>query len=146
MAPMPRLELTLFGGFHARVKGGSAIDIATRKTRALLAYLADLERTATFYASDLLEGLGVRDSAFEEWLLIERQRLRNRAIAVLNRLLEVQTGHAGIATAERLISLDPFQEEGHRALMRLNAEAGELGLALRQYETAVRDLPRCPTT
>ena len=37
---MPRLQLTLLGGFYARVAGGPAIDIATRKTRALLAYLA----------------------------------------------------------------------------------------------------------
>ena len=40
MAPVPRLQLTLLGGFQARITGGSIIDIATRKARALLAYLA----------------------------------------------------------------------------------------------------------
>ena len=210
---MPRLQLTLLGGFHAGVAGGPAIDIATRKTRALLAYLAlppgrqhtrealvsllwsdrgekqaqsslrqalvelnralegadrspvikhrdtlaldpesvevdaaifeqsaaktgsaDLERAAALYSGDLLQGLDVRDPAFEEWLSIERRRFRSLATAVLSRLGELQTGRTGITTAERLIGLDPLQEEGHRMLMRLYAEAGELGLALRAYE------------
>jgi TolB-like protein len=90
---------------------------------------------------DLLEGIGVRDPSFEEWLLIERQRLRNCAIAVLTRLTELRTGLDGIAAAERLIALDPLQEEGYRALMRLHAQAGELGLALRCYESC-RDFLR----
>jgi DNA-binding SARP family transcriptional activator len=210
---MAHLELTLLGSFHARVAGGSPLDIANRKTRALLAYLAlppgrrhtrhglvsllwsdrgekqaqaslrqalvelnralesagtapllkdrdtlaldcdsvqvdaavfeqltaktdieELERAATLYAGDLLQGFDVRDSAFEEWLLFERQRYRGLAVAVLKRLSELQSGRKGIATAERLIALDPHQEEGYRTLMRLHAEAGELGLAMRAYE------------
>lgn len=217
---MPRLQIKLLGGFQARAAGGSAIDIASRKTRALLAYLAlppgrphtrdalvallwsdrddkqahaslrqalvelgralegvaptplvknrdtlsvdpesvavdavafeqlaggsavdDLERAAVLYAGDLLEGIGVRDPSFEEWLLIERQRLRNCAISVLKRLLELRTGSDGIADAERLVALDPLQEEGYRALMRLHTQAGEIGLALRYYERC-RDILR----
>src|SRR5437773_10115579 len=37
---MARLHLTLFGGFHARLEPGSAIALPTRKSQALLAYLA----------------------------------------------------------------------------------------------------------
>jgi DNA-binding SARP family transcriptional activator len=37
---MAHLQLTLLGGFHVQVAGGSAVDVANRKTRALLAYLA----------------------------------------------------------------------------------------------------------
>jgi TolB-like protein/Tfp pilus assembly protein PilF len=37
---MARLQLTLLGGFEARIIPGEPLDIATRKTRALLAYLA----------------------------------------------------------------------------------------------------------
>src|SRR5688500_4719531 len=36
----PRVQLKLLGGFNAQFGGGVAIDIAARKTRALLAYLA----------------------------------------------------------------------------------------------------------
>src|SRR5262249_36520769 len=37
---MTRLHLTLLGGFHARLEPGSAIALPTRKSQALLAYLA----------------------------------------------------------------------------------------------------------
>jgi TolB-like protein len=221
VAPIAHLQLTLLGGFHVRAAGGLVIDVATRKTRALLAYLAlppgrqhtrealvsllwsdrgekqahaslrqalvelgralecaegtsltkhrdtlaldpksvqvdavafeqlaaktsisELERAATLYSGDLLAGVDVRDSAFEEWLLIERQRFRNMATTVLKQLSELQTGRKGIATAERLIALDPLQEEGYRMLMRLPAEAGEIGLALKFYENCRQVLKR----
>ena len=41
---------------------------------------------------------------------------------------------AGIATALRLLSLDPFDEKVRRALMRLYVAHGRRDLALRQYE------------
>jgi TolB-like protein len=218
---MAHLQLTLFGGFHAQIAGGPVIDIATRKTRALLAYLAlppgrphtrealvsllwgdrgekqaqaslrqalvelnrvlegaevtvlirhrntlaldpeavdvdaitferlamktdihDLERATALYIGNLLEGIDIRDSVFEEWLSMERRRFHNLAIAVLQRLSELQTGRKGITTAERLLALDPLQEEGHRILMRRHAEAGELGLALKAYEDCRQVLKR----
>src|SRR5438045_9041632 len=37
---MTQLHLTLLGGFHARLQPGSAIALPTRKSQALLAYLA----------------------------------------------------------------------------------------------------------
>src|SRR5262249_43251423 len=37
---MARLQLTLFGGFQARLDPGSTITLPTRKAQALLAYLA----------------------------------------------------------------------------------------------------------
>ncbi len=40
MKPAARLKLTLFGGFQAHLEGGSAVAFSTRKTQALLAYLA----------------------------------------------------------------------------------------------------------
>jgi adenylate cyclase len=118
------------------------VDAAIFEQLAAKNDIADLERAAALYNSDLLQGLDVRDPAFEEWLTMERQRFRSLATAVLKRLGELQTGSRGIATAERLIALDPLQEEGHRTLMRLHAEAGELGLALRAYEDCREALKR----
>src|SRR6266478_8937706 len=37
---MTRLSLTLLGGFQARLEPGSALSLPTRKSQALLAYLA----------------------------------------------------------------------------------------------------------
>jgi TolB-like protein/Flp pilus assembly protein TadD len=97
-----------------------------------------LERAAALYRGELLEGAKVRDPAFEEWLSFERERLRGLAVRVLGRLLAHQAsdGRAqeAIGMAQRLLELDPLREEAHRALMRLYAEAGERGLAVRQFE------------
>ena len=43
---------------------------------------------------------------------------------------------AGIATASRLLSFDPLQEQAHRALMRLYVADGRQGSALRHTKPA----------
>lgn len=97
-----------------------------------------LAQAAALYRGDLLDGLDLRDLAFEEWLLIERQRLRNLAREALAKLLDRHMSgdahdQAGDA-ARRLLSLDPLREAAHRALMRIYAEQGQTALALKQYQ------------
>ena len=102
-----------------------------------------LERAAELYQGDLLDGIGVHDPAFEDWLRTERERVHDSAREALSSLLDHQTTagdtERAIATARRLLSLDPLQEAVHRALMRLYADKGERNLALRQYQ-ACRDV------
>jgi DNA-binding SARP family transcriptional activator len=80
------------------------------------------------YEGDLLDGLDLDEGAFEEWLSAERTRLRERAVDVAARLLRQRTGAddvpEAIQAALRLVTLDPVQEAGHRALMRLYARQG----------------------
>jgi DNA-binding SARP family transcriptional activator len=77
----------------------------------------------------------------EEWLALERERLRDLAIATLERLWPRETAEQRIVVAKRLLSLDPLREAAHRALMQAYAKQGNAALALRQYETC-RDLLR----
>ena len=98
-----------------------------------------LEQAAALYRGDLLDGFGLRDAAFEDWLLVERQRLRQRAEEALARLLS-QSLSAGArdraaAAARRLLSLDPLHEAACRALMQSHAERRETAQALKVYET-----------
>ncbi len=95
-------------------------------------------RATALYRGDLLDGFDVRDSAFDEWLLLERQRLRDLAREALARLLarHMASGahdEAG-AAARRLLALDPLREVAHRALMQIYAEQGQTALALKQYQ------------
>ncbi|MBI3029810.1 MAG: winged helix-turn-helix domain-containing protein [Candidatus Rokubacteria bacterium] len=105
-----------------------------------------LERAAALYQGELLEGLGLREEAFEEWLRAERERLHELAIHALAKLLahQARTGatEGGIQTAVRLLALDPLQEAVHRALMRLYVRQGRRGAALRQYQTCLGVLRR----
>jgi DNA-binding SARP family transcriptional activator/tetratricopeptide (TPR) repeat protein len=98
------------------------------------------------YEGDFLDGLTVQEPPFEDWLLRERERLREMALQALARLLAHQrsTGSTEEATqtALRILALDPLQEAVHRALMSLYAETGRRGAALRQYQVCVTTLQR----
>jgi len=102
----------------------------------------ELGRAAALYDGDLLEGLGVHDPAFDDWLRDERQRYRELAVAVLKKLLAQETRAPAMTIAQRLLALDPLQEEGYRTLMRLHAEAGDIASALRQYDICCATLRR----
>ena len=97
-----------------------------------------LTRASDLYRGDLLEGLAVHDPAFEEWLLFERQRLRDQARDALAKLLAHHLvggvfDQASVA-ARRLLALDPLHEIAHRALMQIYAQQGQTALALKQYQ------------
>jgi DNA-binding SARP family transcriptional activator len=103
-----------------------------------------LETAAGLYQGDLLEGLSLREPPFEEWLSAERLRLRELALEALARLLAHQRDagslEKAVQTALRLVALDPLQEPVHRTLMRLYAQLGRRGVALRQYQLCVAAL------
>jgi DNA-binding SARP family transcriptional activator/predicted ATPase len=221
---MARLHLALLGGFHACLGDAPPLTLPTRKTQALLAFLAlpagrphprdklaallwgglqepqargglrqslftlrkamrgapsallidgdsvalnptavdvdvdefersvadgtpaPLERAAALYRGQLLDGLTVREGPFEEWLLAERERLRERALEALGKLLRHQHAasatEAALQTALRLLAVDPLQEPVHRAAMRLYVELGRRASALRQYQICVGILQR----
>ncbi len=98
-----------------------------------------LEHVLTLYQGDFLAGFHVRDGrAFEDWTLIEQERLRNRVIEAYQQLVNDSSERGdfanGIAQARRLLQLDPLLEEGHRQLMTMLAQSGQRSAALAQYE------------
>ncbi|MFN8471117.1 MAG: BTAD domain-containing putative transcriptional regulator [Anaerolineae bacterium] len=94
---------------------------------------------------DLLADLSL-DSCpeFETWLIVEREHWRQRCGEMIERLIDYREQEndltRGIAIAERLVALDPWREEGHRALMRLLALNGERNAALAAYDACRRVL------
>src|SRR5437867_9022043 len=105
-----------------------------------------LERAVTLYHGDLLEGIGVNEAPFAEWLTSERERLRELALQAFANLLAHQSKagqtQRAIQTAVRLLAIDASQEVVHRALMRLYARQGRRGAALKQYQVCVAALQR----
>ncbi len=105
-----------------------------------------LAQAVELYRGDLLDGLTLQEPPFEEWLMAERERLRELALEALAGLLALQraagTVDAALQTGLRLIALDPLQEPVHRTLMRLYAQLGRRGSALHQYQLCVGVLQR----
>src|SRR5262249_36526330 len=126
LAPMDPPCLILNG--ETLALNGDSVDVDAREFERL-ARAGDahsLAGAAALYRGDLLEGLEYRSTLFEDWLMAERERLREVALETLARLL-VRQREAGaiedaLQTALRLVALDPLQEAVHRSLMRLYAE------------------------
>jgi DNA-binding SARP family transcriptional activator len=123
-----------------------AVDVAAFEDAVAMAAPDGLARAIALYQGDLLAGLALAEPPFEEWLLTERERLRELAVEALARLLAHHRAEGrpeeAVQTALRLAALDPLQEAVHRTLMRLYAQLGRRGAALRQYEHCVAILRR----
>jgi DNA-binding SARP family transcriptional activator/predicted ATPase len=122
------------------------VDVAEFERQIADGTPAALDRAATLYRGELLEGLALQEAPFEEWLLGERDRLRELALEALAKLLQHQrtTGapEAALQTGLRLLALDPLQEPVHRAVMRLYVQLGRRASALRQYQLCTGILER----
>src|SRR5262245_9567836 len=117
------------------------VDALNFERRVRLATPEALDAALGLYRGDLLEGLAIKEAAFDEWLLVERERLRELALEALARVLgsymKAGDNERAIQSALRLLALDPLQEAAHRALMRLYVREGRRAAALRQYQTCV---------
>lgn len=106
---------------------------------------AALQAVVSLYRGDFLAGFYLRDApAFEEWMLIHRERYRSLALHALHTLTEHclryrEYGRA-IDSATHLLALDSWREEAHRQLMLALAHSGQRTAALSQYETCRRIL------
>ena len=95
-----------------------------------------LEQACALAAGDLLDGIGIRDAGFDEWLRTERQRLRRLHEDALTRLLApALPAETRERAARRLITLDPLREAAARALMQVHLERGESAQAIKLFET-----------
>ncbi|MFQ5616297.1 MAG: BTAD domain-containing putative transcriptional regulator, partial [Anaerolineales bacterium] len=95
------------------------------------------------YQGDFLAGFYVRRAAaFKEWAALHRERFWLMALRGLHTLANHYLTRGdypqAIGHIERLLALEPYQEEAHRQLISLLALDGRRGAALRQYETCRR--------
>jgi DNA-binding SARP family transcriptional activator len=90
------------------------------------------------YQGDLAEGLSGVSPEFDRWLETERRVMRTRLLDYLGKSLTVQRQNSefedALATAARMIEIDPLQEHIHRNAMEIFAAQGKFDAALRQYE------------
>jgi len=96
-----------------------------------------LAEAVELYEGEFLAGFSLDSALFEEWMVVERERLHGLALEALGRLATYHEGrgaHEQTARyARRALALEPWREEAHRALMRALALGGQRAAALAQY-------------
>jgi DNA-binding SARP family transcriptional activator len=101
-------------------------------------------RTAYREAIALYRGDFAADAPFEQWTLLPRESLRIKLVDALDRLSRLELADRliddCIATAHRMLGVDPCREDAHRLLMRCYAVQGRVYQALRQYDFCSRVL------
>lgn len=93
----------------------------------------------TLYRGDFLEGFTIDSQGFEDWIFLERERLRLCAISALDTLITQHLHQGeftqGIARATQLLHMDSLREKTFHQFIQLLALSGEREAALAQYET-----------
>ncbi|MGF1608766.1 MAG: LysR substrate-binding domain-containing protein [Kiloniellales bacterium] len=138
LGPLPAMPLVANRQSVALDPDGVAVDIHLFVRLLSEGTLDSLERAIALYRGDLLEGLHVRDAGFEDWLQVERQRLRGLAVEASAGLMAqaITLGRRDLAAtaARRLLSLEPLHEAACRTLMQIHADRGERAQALKLFE------------
>jgi predicted ATPase/DNA-binding SARP family transcriptional activator len=98
--------------------------------------LASWMTAVDLYRGDLLPGF------YEDWVLTERDRLRDAYLAALRHTVmecaALRQRERAIEYAHRLVQADPLREEAHRLLMRLLIAVGRPHDALHHYQELER--------
>jgi DNA-binding SARP family transcriptional activator/predicted ATPase len=132
---------------HWRSNDSSSLDVADFEEAILQAESAQkpnrveiLAQAAQLYGGDLLP------QCYSDWLLAERERLRQTYLSILERiagLYEDQRSYAkAIQFVQALLRQDPLNENAYARLMRLHAMEGNRGQALHIYHTCAETLSR----
>lgn len=99
------------------------------------------DRAVELYKGPFLDGLFIRDPAFEDWSAEERRRLEDMYLEALETLVHAEDGSRRVHLARRLVSADPLRESAHHLLIDALARLGEREEARRQVR-ALEDILR----
>ncbi|GAB4575744.1 MAG: hypothetical protein Kow0077_28750 [Anaerolineae bacterium] len=102
---------------------------------------ADVEALSAalgLYHDGFLKSFTIDSADFEDWALLEQERLHVAAIEAFDALIRLQeiAGEykRAVTSANRLLQHDPLREQSHRHLMRLLVLSGDRRAALAHFE------------
>lgn len=123
------IELIKCERTHVELAPSADIDLVKFLRIASTPANGDIVSLCELYCGDLLEGLDLEEVEARDWLQLQRTKLREKFVAAVAARLEWKDREADSVSvrsaARRLIEVDPYNEAGHRALMRLFAIEGE---------------------
>lgn len=118
--------------FEKCVKAGQRLEARDQLTSAVSEY----ETAISLYQGDFLE-----QNLYEEWTVLERERLRMAYLDTLDRLSQIYFSQeryaACITVCQLILAHDHCREDAHCLLMRCYSRQGQYHLARRQYQICV---------
>src|SRR4051794_10481321 len=137
--PAQAAPLVLAGATHVALAENIRVDLHRAEESILQVSSArdDLppsldEEVLSLLDDDVLRGWG------EDWVLLERERHRQRRLHALERLCVLHRNAGRFETALRAglaaVSGEPLRESAHRRVIEVHLAEGNAGEALRQYE------------
>jgi DNA-binding SARP family transcriptional activator len=121
--------------FDERYERGRRLERAGRAEEAA----AEYEEAVELYRGDYLV-----EDLYEDWTMVERERLSNAHVDMLDRLavyyMEVGQLRESVRACYRVLEKDRCHEDSHRLLMRCYIQLGQRDRALRQYRLCERIL------
>ncbi len=120
------------------------IDAAALFDESQCSTRGELENCCNLYVGEILQGLRIESSEFDEWLLSVRQRFHDKAmsahVALLELLTEAEEIDDAIDVGKAALRIDLFREDIHRKLMHLYLAQGSRAAALSQFQECERVL------
>jgi len=105
----------------------------------------EVRRIPEIYKGELVSGLNIRSTPFDDWLWLERQRLRELAIAALERVLSHESTQGDpqitLDTAQAILDIDSTHEPAQRDMMQSLHKLGRRAEALAQF-TRIQEVMR----
>lgn len=119
------VDVVIFERAYRQSQGINGEDLNPGQAKAL-------QEAIELYRGDLLEG------CYQEWCLIERERLQNCYLTMLDKVIcycRKEGDHQrALNYGERILRLDRAHERTHQQLMRVLYASGDRIGALRQYD------------
>ena len=152
IAPDAGDEILQIGGGHVQIDH-SALTLDVAEFRNLLdavsahghtspdlcrVCIERLRQAASLYRGDLLAGFDLANAPlFEEWLVVEKERLQRLCLWTVSSLASVYEHQKDLTKAlefaHRELALDPYREESYRRVMRLLTLSGRRSEAIACY-------------
>jgi DNA-binding SARP family transcriptional activator len=121
--------------FERCVKAGQRLEARDQLTAAVTEY----ETAISLYRGDFLE-----QNLYEEWTVLDRERLRVAYLDTLDHLSQIYFSQeryaACIAVGQLILARDRCREDAHCLLMRCYSRQKQYHLALRQYQSCIEAL------
>ena len=123
-----------------------AVETDAGEFLALAASPTGLRAALDLYRGPFLNGFGLREPGFEDWLLEQRTRMHTAAFNAFLALADAQIASDlwsdAIATLNSAVRFDPMAEEAYRRLMSVQIDQGLSNDAIRLYRSLADILKR----